>query len=315
MYAFLLIKKERTEAMATEASANFLGLPDILPDIYRASSSLDAAKKHIETLEKEIAENPVNMNAMLLKNAFEQYHYCISKLSGKNRKMFNQLHENTVKNHPTLDITTTARKKSVVRFYRKCREKLLTGIPLDDITDIYACRIIIDDASLDPEELIKLCYIILEESITYMVSLGYTPCGSTGAKDTNGFDPKLFPNVIVPKQNYLKPEYQKVVKDYIASPKNFSGYQSLHVVFVHTSGRRFELQIRTTLMDHHAEYGPGSHNLYEENQQLKNYIPPLEIDRSKVHMSSYIYMYGKLTDNACLEKSSSSLLRQHQGAS
>ena len=301
--------------MAAEASANFLDLPDILPDIYRASSSLDVVKKHIETLEKEIAENPGNMNAMLLKNSFEQYHYCISKLSGKNRKMFNQLHENTVKNHPTLDITTTARKKSVVRFYRKCREKLLNGIPLDDITDIYACRIIIDDVTLDPEELIRLCYVILEESITYMVSLGYTPCGSTGAKDTKGFDPMRFPNVIVPKKNYLKPEYKKVVKDYISAPKYFSGYQSLHVVFTHTSGRRFELQIRTILMDHHAEYGPGSHDLYEENQQQKNYIPPLEIDRTKVHMSSYIYMYGKLTDDACLEKSSSCLLRHHPGAS
>ena len=96
--------------MTAQQAANLLDLPDILPDIYRATSSLDAVRKHIETLEKEIAQHPGNMNAMLLKNSFEQYHYYISNLAQKNRQAFNSIHQNTVKKHPTLNIKTTARK-------------------------------------------------------------------------------------------------------------------------------------------------------------------------------------------------------------
>ena len=295
--------------MATqEDNANLLGLPDILPDIYRASSSLDAVKKHIETLEKEVSQNPGNMNAMLIKNAFEQYHHYIFKLSDRNRQYFNLIHQQTVKNHSSLYIKTTARKKSLISFYDKCRRKLFDGSPLDSIKDIYACRTIIGDSSLDSEEVIKLCYTIMDETITQMIALGFTPCGATDLKDIDDFNPELYPNVVIPQQSYLSEENLKYVKDYILHPKD-NGYQSLHVAFRDKYGRFFEYQVRTYLMDHHAEHGKAAHDIYE--QARKKDIPTLKIDRTKVHMSFYIYMYDQLSDDACLEVSSSCLLRTH----
>ena len=300
--------------MTSQTSANFLDLPDILPDIYRASSALDAVKKYIETLENEVAKNPGNMNAMLLMNSFEQYHYYISKLAEKNRQAFNLIHQHTVKNHPTLTIKTSARKKSVASYFNKCRRKLADGQPIHDITDVYACRTIIDDASLEPEELIKLCYNIMDEIISYMISLGYTPCGSSGTKDVENFNSELFPEVIVPKERYGNPDYEKYIKDYIFTPKEENGYQSLHVVFVDKCGRHFEYQVRTHQMDHHAEYGKAAHDIFKEKQQEKKNIPPLVIDRNKIHISFYTYMYGKLSDDAGIELSSSCLLRTYHGS-
>ena len=296
--------------MTPQQSTNFLDLPDIRPDIYRASSALDAVKKHIETLEKEIAEHPGNMNAMLLKNSFEQYHYYISNLAKKNRQAFNSIHQHTVKQHPTLNIKTTARKKSVISYYNKARRNLADGRSLD-IPDIYACRTIIDDTSISPEELLKLCYTIMDENITYMVSLGYTPSAASEPKDTKNFDRANFPDIFIPERSYIDPMKKKYIRDYIFSPKADSGYQSLHALFIDKSGRHFEYQVRTQLMDHHAEYGIANHQVFKEKQLQSRNIPALEIDRSKVHMSFYTYMYGELSDDAGLEKSSSCLLRTH----
>ena len=295
-----------------QQTENFLGLPDILPDIYRATSALDAVQKHIETLEKEIVENPGNMNAMLLKNSFEQYHYYISNLAKKNRQAFNFIHQHTVRKHPTLSIKTTARIKSVISYYNKARRNLTDGRSLD-IPDIYACRTIIDDKSLPPEELIKLCYNIMDENINYMVAMGYTPREAAATKDTQNFNHANFPEIFIPERSYIDPVNAKYLRDYIYSPKSDSGYQSLHAVFIDKSGRHFEYQVRTQLMDHHSEHGKADHSFFKEKQLQSRNIPKLEIDRSKIHMSFYTYLYGQLSDDAGLEKSSSCLLRTYNG--
>ena len=293
---------------------NFLGLPDILPDIYEATSSLNVVERHIVTLEKTLSQNLNNRNAMFLKNAFQQYHHCISQLGEKHRQLFFSLHQRIVKSHNTLHIKTIARTKSVIRFYQKCRRYLFMGKTIYDISDIFAGRIIIDSASLSEKELIELCYQIANESIDFMLSQGYLPIESSGVKDVTGcIDFELFPNIVIPEKSMMAPEYVKYCKDYIKNPKTKTGYQSLHIVFMNCYGERIELQIRTFNMDDCVEnYELSSHNTYEELQN--DGMPKLPIEREKIQkIPFYSYRYGKLNDDSGLEKSSPCMQETHRG--
>ncbi len=53
------------------------------------------------------------------------------------------------------------------------------------------------------------------------------------------------------------------LKDYIANPKP-NGYQSIHTSIFTGDGNAVEIQIRTTQMQHEAEFGVASHIIYDE---------------------------------------------------
>lgn len=292
---------------------NFLGLPDILPDIYCATSSLDVVDRHIRTLESELNKNPRNINALFMKNAFTQYYHCVSQLGEKHRQLFFALHQTIVNSHSTLCIKTMARTKSVLRFYQKCRRHLFFGKTIYDISDIFAGRIIIDSAFLSEEELIEVCYEIANETVIFMLSQGYLPVTSSGVNDVSQpIDTERFPDVVIPKESILKPEYKKFFKDYIGTPKTDSLYQSIHAVFANSEGQRIELQIRTYRMDDRADnYKLSSHEYYEEIQDKD--IPSLCLDRTRVQIPLYSFKYGKLHDDSGFEKSSACMQETHRG--
>ena len=299
--------------ISQQQASPFLGLPDIRPDVYEASSSLDVIMRYHNTLSQELVQNPDNSNALFMRNAFRHYHICVSQLGEYHRQLFFNLHKNTEQKHPELFIRTSARIKSVLRFFNKGRRHLSEGSTVYDINDIFAGRITIDSNTLSEAELINLCYEIANESIEFMLEQGYLPLPSSGVKDSTGhFDSETFPDIYVPQKSLLKPEYRHCCKDYIISPKDENGYQSLHIVFINAKGERIELQIRTFIMDDRAEnFKAQSHEHYEELQDGQ--LPKINLDRSMVKMPFYSIRCGVLNDEAGLEKSSPLMLEIHRG--
>ena len=129
---------------------------------------------------------------------------------------------------------------------------------------------------------------------------GFIPCIATQVFQTEGFNKTDFKDVELPEKSYLPPEYQKWVKDYILRPKE-TGYQSLHVVFQDPStGRCFEIQIRTFKMHIHAEsHSLAGHDAYKKQRYAETNI---EFDRSRINIDGYAYVENQLFDFIGLEK-------------
>jgi GTP pyrophosphokinase len=116
----------------------------------------------------------------------------------------------------------SGRSKHIYSIWRKMERK---GVPLDQIYDQLAVRVIIDEA--DQQKAIGLCYRVL--GIVHML---WTPVMSE-------FD------------------------DYIAVPKE-SSYRSLHTTVLIPPGTPCEVQIRTHEMHAVAEHGIAAHWRYKE---------------------------------------------------
>jgi GTP pyrophosphokinase len=118
----------------------------------------------------------------------------------------------------------SGRPKHIYSIWRKMDRK---GLPLDQIYDQLAVRVIIDDTGLDEKEGKGLCYRVLG-----LVHTMWTPVLSE-------FD------------------------DYIAVPKE-SSYQSLHTTVILPGGNHCEVQIRSVSMHEVAEHGIAAHWRYKE---------------------------------------------------
>jgi GTP pyrophosphokinase len=118
----------------------------------------------------------------------------------------------------------SGRPKHIYSIWRKMDRK---GLPLDQIYDQLAVRVIIDDTGLDEKEAKGLCYRVLG-----LVHTMWTPV-------LTEFD------------------------DYIAVPKE-SSYQSLHTTVILPGGNHCEVQIRSVGMHEVAEHGIAAHWRYKE---------------------------------------------------
>ncbi len=154
------------------------------------------------------------------------------------------------------------RKKSLISLEDKCN-LVLSKNKSPEIKDSIGFRIILFGKS--NEELVRDCYQLMDKCIDFFISKGFNPTEAEKRSSTSKFNKKKHPKVFVPKESYLKSENQIFVKDYVANPKD-KGYQSLHVVFIDSQGREFEVQIRSYQMDEHAELGPAAHTKYKADK-------------------------------------------------
>lgn len=115
-----------------------------------------------------------------------------------------------------------SRTKSIYSIYNKMLTK---NIPLEQIYDVFAVRIIIDSHSEDEKSDCWKAYSIVTD--------------------------------------YYKPNPDRL-RDWISTPKS-NGYESLHTTVMSPSGKWVEVQIRTKRMDEIAEMGYAAHWKYKES--------------------------------------------------
>lgn len=133
-----------------------------------------------------------------------------------------------------LEVTTAGRVKSLYSIFKKMARK---GIPLTQVYDARALRVVVDDGQgMREREAIAACY-------------------------------RLQPAV-----HRLWRRISGEEDDYITQPKG-SGYKSLHTAVIGPGGVPMEIQIRTTSMHEEAEYGRAAHWAYKEQAPLPP--PPL----------------------------------------
>lgn len=127
------------------------------------------------------------------------------------------------------------RIKSNYSIWRKMETK---GIPFEEVYDLFAVRIVFDNADGYPEN--KRCFDI------------YTAITS------------------------LYRANSERVRDWVSTPKN-NGYRALHVTVMGPSGRWIEVQIRSRRMDEIAERGLAAHwryknELVEEDKEIGKWL-------------------------------------------
>eukprot|EP01025_Chloroclados_australasicus_P031500 TRINITY_DN3181_c1_g1_i3.p1 TRINITY_DN3181_c1_g1~~TRINITY_DN3181_c1_g1_i3.p1 ORF type:complete len:608 (-),score=64.69 TRINITY_DN3181_c1_g1_i3:585-2252(-) len=125
------------------------------------------------------------------------------------------------------DVEIYGRVKSLYSIFKKMNRK---KIPLEEVYDARALRVIVDDSDsqFNTDSAIRACYRLL------------------------------------PVVQRLWKKIPREDDDYIANPKRTTGYQSLHTAVIGPDGLPMEVQIRTRSMHQSAEYGQAAHWVYKE---------------------------------------------------
>ena len=264
---------------------------NIVPFLYTSSSLVEVLTEYSSVLrDSNDLTNLLHANKLIeVKNILID-----NKFLSMIRKHYDSLYTATKNAYPNLKFQLAGRRKSVIGTEKKINLYLTQGRDLTDFKDVLAFRFIIFDNS------IEICYNLMKTVIDFNLENGFIPCIATQVFQTEGFNKTGFKDVELPEKSYLPPEYQKWVKDYILRPKE-TGYQSLHVVFQDPStGRCFEIQIRTFKMHIHAEsHSLAGHDAYKKQRYAETNI---EFDRSRINIDGYAYVENQLFDFIGLEK-------------
>lgn len=158
----------------------------------------------------------------------------------------------------------SGREKALRSYVEKIEEKYPK---LNRVKDECALRVIVSDKIIGQELAIQFCYLFAQAIIDQLTVI---PQYDEIHPDSNEpLSDEIKNQIFIPSKSFLDPNYAPYVKDYIMNP-NSKGYQSIHLnIESPKTLRKFEIQIRTTTMHSHAEYGPASHTLsYKPTEPL-----------------------------------------------
>jgi len=204
------------------------------------------------------------------------------------RKLFNETYDLIDKNHPALNFSIAGRRKSLISTEKKINQYFELNKSLDLIRDFIAFRIILfGNDSLD---LVKHCYMVIEDIIEHAAKRGFTPCERLPLIGVQNLEDHKNPFFSAFK-------YKQFVKDYICFPKE-NGYKSIHLVLTDTKGRYLEIQIRTFEMHCEIESGCANHGDYKQQR----YPTDIPLDREKISINGYSFYNQKVFDFAGIEE-------------
>ena len=128
----------------------------------------------------------------------------------------------------------------------------------------------------------------------------YTLLPAEPLLNTENFNKKLFPEVLVPKTSGILTAYKYGVKDYFISPKEDNAYQSLHAVFKDPStSQTIEVQLRNVLMHKQAIVGSSLHSSYKEKRYGKKLDFANFINFKNVNLNGFfIYKNGEIVQDS-----------------
>lgn len=270
-------------------------IPDLTAALESANSIPDCIRKQIDILNKL---NILEYN--IFANKLEAYlKYITNRSSLKiQRDHFNDFYDFIDQNYPKLLFRIEGRRKSLLSTYKKLWESESDYVLKD--TSGFRITLFGNENSI---ELLNSCYTIMQDLIAYSLKKGFIPCPADKEKDTEIFDSREYPEILIPEKSGLPQDMRQYVKDYILHLKR-NGYQSLHIIFKDTDGNYFEVQIRTIYMHMIAEAGSASHANYKQK------YGSLTFNRNKIKIPGYYVKNGNVFDYIGLEESLEILRRQ-----
>lgn len=199
----------------------------------------------------------------------------------------------------------SVRLKNYIGFIEKVRTFIYDGLDPFSINDELGVRVIVGSNPHDNEASIKEVYDLANNVISFFVlKKGYVLV-MPSPQNSLGFDPDKFPQLFVPKESLILPEYQLYVKDYFAQPKK-RGYQALHIVLMNPQGLTVEIQVRSFASHYHAEF-VATHQMHKDErytnhpdltdaEKEKLEVVNVHYDPEKVKLGSYYSKDGNTLD-------------------